>query len=120
MWIKRSTEEILKADRRRRLTPAIFVPVFAVVFTVLGIFIEGGWETVETGKFFVPAEERLSRSPRLIILGVIIGIILVKFAPPYEVVCPRCNKTKRWDRVARCECGGRFEKLEHMKWIDEK
>lgn len=34
------------------------------------------------------------------------------------VVCIKCNKVKTFDNIEKCNCGGSFELLSKMKWID--
>jgi hypothetical protein len=120
MWVKRSHEDLVRAERRRKFGGVIFVLAFAAFFSIFGMFKTTWWETVETGRVLVPSEERLSRLPNLFLSGVIIGILCMLIAPKPEVVCPKCGKIERKGRFTRCQCGGYYENLRDMKWIDKK
>jgi hypothetical protein len=120
MWVKRPHEYVVQAKRRKKFGGIIFVLAFATFYSVLGMFKTSWWETVETGRVFVPSEERLSRLPNLFLSGVVISILCMLIAPKPQAVCPKCGKIKRKDRFTRCECGGYFENLKDMKWIEKK
>lgn len=80
-----------------------------------------GWEeSVETGRFFVPSYERLSRLPGLFLSGLVIGVLCILLRPRSQAVCPKCGKIERKAHFTQCECGGTFEDIEEMKWIDKK
>lgn len=120
MWVKRSHEELEQTKRRKKFGGIIFVFGFATLWSVIGIFKTGGWEMMETGRVFVPSEERLTRLPGLFLSGLVLGILCIVLRPRPEVVCPKCGKIERKNRFTKCECGGYFEHLHEMKWIDEK
>jgi hypothetical protein len=120
MWVKRSDEELARANRRKRFGGVILVFAIATLFGVFGMFKTSFWETVNTGNVFVPSGERLARFPRLFISGLVISILFLIFGPRAQVVCPKCGKIERKDRFTKCECGGYFEYLHEMKWIDKK
>jgi hypothetical protein len=35
-----------------------------------------------------------------------------------EVICPNCETTKYDDGIMGCSCGGQFEILSQMKWVE--
>ena len=42
----------------------------------------------------------------------------IKEGPPV-FMCTSCFKTKLFDNNLSCECGGKFEKIDVMKWVDD-
>jgi len=113
MWVKRSPKELVRANRRKKFGAPIFVISFATFLAILGVFKTDYWESV-------PSEGRWSRWPNLFLSGLFVGVLCLILKPRSQVICPKCGRIERKDPFTKCECGGCFEKIEEMKWIDEK
>ena len=97
--------------------------VTGVVATLITIFVVGKTDTKYmpgSGPSLASKDEIPSRILGSLVVGAIAGIFIYfyksKKAP--RVVCPKCGVTKDLDASPRCECGGHFENLEEMKWVE--
>jgi hypothetical protein len=125
MWIKRSSEEVLKLkyelkrrQRRRRLVGSIVVTVLSGI---------GATVTQDTPLFFaaIPVNslhELLMRLPIGAIFGLLMGMGVYFARLPQEkmtVICLKCGKVQLEDKSTQCSCGGTTEDVEKMKWIED-
>ena len=71
---------------------------------------------------YVPLDQAESRVPGSIIEGAIIGIIIYYWfgRKKPKVVCPNCGNLKPADDSPECACGGHFESVDEMKWVDDE
>ena len=121
MWIKRTDQEIaaVRAKARRK---RIFV---AAAFTIL-CFIS---ITVGHGRYRRyrnhSADESFDNSPANLLFVIpimaLVGWCSYRFQPLGKrkvVVCAKCESTKYADAQPDCPCGGHFEDLDTMKWVE--
>ena len=82
---------------------------------------------MQTGNFFVPPDQIYERLPIAIFWGVSTGLLIYfVYNREYQrekptFVCIKCGATKvaDADSSSKCECGGDFESVRNMKWIDD-
>ena len=126
MWVKKSPEELRKPfSKKRRLLGALAIGT--IIF--LGcVFTNGGVVGyVRTGVFFKRhIYEMVDSIPSALLTSLIVGLIAYRFLfsenpPPQDtLMCPMCEKTKFDDGSYSCSCGGHFEDIGTMKWVEEK
>jgi hypothetical protein len=119
MWIRRTAHELaqeVRKQKRARLRNSIFIGGFFAVFTSLF----RGWSEFGTRRgLIVSPNEIPDRIPFAVICGIIVAIVYLKFYKPrVTMICPKCEQTKFDDGNSVCSCGGTFEKLIEMKFIN--
>jgi len=124
MWVKKTAEEIAKTRRPTRRGQLIVALCTGVLFTLILIF-----QSDETGSKYLPAAPPHLTSkdeiPSRILGSLVVGAIATIFICFYkskkvpQVVCPECGVTKDQDASPKCECGGHFESLDEMKWVEK-
>jgi hypothetical protein len=68
----------------------------------------------------VPPSEWLQRAPLAFIFGIVVGAFLFLFNRPRKTVaCTKCGAAKYADKSQDCSCGGMFEEIGKLKWIEE-
>ena len=123
MWMKltdkdRQNREI--EDRRKRLPWAVLLGILiflGVVFCQGGRFTHhhSGPKTIyEMSQDFPFA---LFFAPLATWIMYRYGIMKNK---RITVICPRCEKVEYRGFQTQCSCGGHFENIDDMKWIEEK
>lgn len=129
MWVKRDPSEV-EINSRKYLSPTQPLILFAIMF--LGFMF-----SAKTGinKGAPPANPMtwdeffsngIMRSATISIVPAILAYIFQIVAKrqlyPEKplVICDQCHKTKLFDKVPSCECGGNFVRIETMKWIEPK
>jgi hypothetical protein len=120
MWIKRKTCELTQAKRDRKREKIKSAIIFAIIVSVPLIFVFGTKGALDQGSFLVPLAKIPFRFPFIIMFGVFLGLIRYFLPGKPVVVCPKCGVTKYLDNFQQCACGGHFENIEEMKWIDER
>lgn len=120
MWIRRSPEEIVQARayyQRARMREAGIVWLLSCLIVLV---LRGGFEVAHGGGFLVPLDELANRLPRAILLS-FAGAVLFFFYRSNRTVfiCPKCDEVRSTTDSQDCPCGGHFEKLEEIKWIDD-
>jgi len=104
-------------------------PIFAIAgFIILLTFFRGGIEAATKGSYLVPFDEIPVRFTDAMFVGIVIfilcWIIELRYPRPLDpnkeptLVCPKCEKVKEWDGMLPCKCGGHFEDIQTMKWMD--
>jgi hypothetical protein len=124
MWVKeviRRKERIVRESQKKRLLWSILI---AVIFTLGFTFTYGGIGAAQRGTYFKPTYEIVQSLPTALITGIIFGLIfyfiLLKNSEIITLVCPQCEKIKENDGMLTCECGGHFEDIKTMKWVEDK
>ena len=118
MWVKRTDAEIAEERERRRRTRLRGAVLFGffVLFIITCFF---GWrEAADRSRFTSPVVELLSRLPFALVAAIICAFLSYKLDRKRPMmICPKCEATKYEDGVTACSCGGRFEKMEMMKYV---
>ena len=123
MWVKKSPEELRKPSPiKRRLLGALALGSFVFIgsTTFGGIYYYGA-----TGHLFCSFQEMASRTPLGLLFSIVLGSWFYWFSgrkspsPKGDaLICPKCEKTKFDDGTMYCPCGGHFEDIQTMKWVN--
>jgi hypothetical protein len=118
MWVNKSPEELIQKKQKDRINSLWATSCLGFLAFLSSLFIFGKYSD-RVG--LVPIDE----IPKRIIPSVIVAIVIIfliqrfLFKKKTESICPKCGTTKMSDVVKLCRCGGNFEDLETMKWVDE-
>ncbi len=125
MWVKKSKEEPQKSmsqKSRMRASLSVAALCFILITTFRGIIGYGA-----TGQLFHYFYEIADRTPVALLISSAIGLTIYwlsgkkSAAPKGEtLMCPKCEATKFDDGDYECPCGGHFEDLNTMKWVEDK
>ena len=121
MWVKDVTKRkgsMLSASKKRIIWSALIAIIFTLGFT----FTYGGIGAAQRGTYFKPTYEILQSLPTALITGIVVGLvfyfILFQNSEMVTLVCPQGGKVKEDDGMLPCECGGHFEDIKTMKWVE--
>ena len=123
MWVNDITKEKRTKRTQRKMR---FLSAAAGTLTIILIFTfsRGSIGVATTGRFLKPSYEILPQFPVAVIGGIICGIIIYYLSGEKKktltLVCPKCEKIKEDDGIIPCECGGHFEDIKTMKWVEAK
>ncbi len=118
MWVKMNSDDIVAARQKEKKQDVIQILGLAVILTILTAAIcdpKGYHPHVAT------LVEFAARFMILFIPIVIVCAIIVRFTKRGKrrtVICAKCESTKYDDGVLTCSCGGQFESLARMKWVE--
>jgi hypothetical protein len=125
MWVKRTQKEFedykaraIARDKRVRIITAICIGLVACLGSAF--FHERGWASRYPSNR-VPVNDVPNRLPFALIAGMVVGSICyltTKERRQQTVICSRCKKTKTADVQTECSCGGHFEDIDTMRWVD--
>ncbi len=130
MWIKKLPHEIEK-DEKNYLNPIKPIICAVFIFLVLSISVKIGfckWDIpsinpISWDEFF---EWGIKKSFGLsLVFGLIFYLwqLITKkqiLSGDPLLICERCKTIKNFDNVLSCQCGGKFIKLNKMKWNKDK
>jgi hypothetical protein len=130
MWIPK-TEEELKELAKEREKGARILGVTGTLFIILIIVIDAKYFGIKIEKSPIPLTQPiytwsqiLKSLPRISIFASIFGLLVYfgvrKFRQISSLICDKCGKIKRYDKVENCDCGGQFIFLEEMNWIEDE
>ncbi len=125
MWIKKTAEELeeLESDNKKDV---YIESIFWGIITFLGISIVvkigyskkfGTIDPISWNEFF-------GNLPLIFLLSFIVAVVYWYFKKDStlfeekSLICTFCEDVKKDDGVQICECGGTFEDLDTMKWIE--
>ena len=72
----------------------------------------------------VPESQVLSRLPVSLLYGLVVGSAFYFISKRKNakinvtLVCPDCENVKRDDGILKCSCGGQYEDIKKMQWVD--
>ena len=120
MWIKKTNEEIKRSKRW------IWLKFLGACFTgsiILSPFLTltyGWYEGAITGEFAAPKEQWAERLPSSLLFGFIVGglAFIFEHRVPAAMVCTRCESVKKYDANSTCSCGGTYENIKLLKWVE--
>ena len=125
MWVQKNPDDIV-ADKQK--SGNSFWARFAILFFfILFYFIVDeklGHYSKYSGYHFPRNWDEIIRelpffSASSAIVSLIIAKVFTKLAQKRDVViCLKCEKAKKKDDQWLCECGGKFEFLNKVKWVD--
>ena len=127
MWMRMSEEE-LRYDRRSNIIRKILLSIllFGLCVILSLVFLTTGYSS-KYGQFYPPKtwNEVISSLPMILFISLITfviimtGFIIRNKRTPKTVVCVNCQKEKKEDEEYSCECGGKFEGIDLLKWVEE-
>ena len=118
MWVKKSREEQQKVITHENFMKFIGPLVGAVLFSLMITFTRGGTDNLS--RFFLTPNESLQRIPTALIFGILYYILIArKTHKESTLVCPICGSVKKDNGKIDCECGGHYEDIKTMKWIND-
>jgi hypothetical protein len=119
MWVRRTEAEIAEEQRRKRRGRLVSAALFGVFITALTTFFFGWRESAQRGRFVIPFDEIRPRFLFCGAFGVVAAFLFYKWETRRRpmMICPQCEATKYMDDVSECSCGGRFEKVDVMKYV---
>jgi len=125
MWVKKTAEELKQEElsEAKRKFPLFYVLIGSLVITAImaGLGFLGS-RFVESPAPLYTIEELPLYLPFFFIFGFILCscIALSKQKARKTVICPKCEKSKFADDNNQCDCGGQFEHISILKWVDNK
>jgi hypothetical protein len=128
MWVKRNPEEIKKDKNREERK--LFLLFFLLVF-IPALLIEkfALWKWVYFNK--IPSvypsskdwNEMFNLIPNYLAISAGVSFFFTKYiinSQLNNVICLKCGSAKNRDSVLLCKCGGSFEVLNSVEWIESK
>ncbi len=128
MWVKKTEKEIQKEKVHRYIDIRKPLICFGVIFLVTSSLTWFSYERYPTPYFeILPFVEYLHEYiPFAAFLGIVafvVGYIWnIKFSSyPFldeKVICIECSKKRSSKFYLNCTCGGTFNKISEIKWVD--
>lgn len=121
MWIKRTEAEIEEAHCQQWRQTAGNSAVAGFFVAVLVTIIDpGGFGAAPRGIYLVPPEEILRRLPFGTLAGIVFACCLYYFNfRKQTMVCLKCGIAKDANNSMDCSCGGTFEDILKLKWVED-
>ncbi len=122
MWTYESLEKVEQDKKRRQvkcfLTISLLMFISLVLSDKMGLY---GWYHI------APAPKTWSEIFGQVHVYLCFSFIAGLFALYFEemnsdknMICLKCGKSKERDDKTLCKCGGQFEYLHKLKWVDDK
>lgn len=131
MWVYESPEKI-EANKKGKGSKDLWVStgIVSPFILICIIFTQkiGHWNKSYV-RYYAPKSwnEIIFNLPYYLIASFIIGLFFSYFVlkrsnavDTQTVICLKCGKSKMNDNKQFCECGGKFEFLYKLKWVDDK
>jgi hypothetical protein len=120
MWQKRTKEELAEAQKRNRRSRIISVFVITLPTTAVmaAVIDPKGLHPHLAGLTGFGLRFIVIFVPMLISVSIVLSFKNRNRLP--TMICPRCETSKYFDGVTACSCGATFQKLDEMKWIEDR
>jgi hypothetical protein len=129
MWVKKSAMEQALSEaknaKEKFRNAAIFSIALVMLITVGYTFTYSRMDSIKHGGLFlIPRGEIPAHFFPALILGIIMGagtyllIMYPKKPSKLTFICPRCEAAKDDAGNLTCSCGGHFEDIKTMKWVE--
>ena len=124
MWVKKSPEQQKRESQKSRILSSIGLA--AIIFLGCVFTNGGGIGYALRGTYFKhELHEIIDSIPFALLSGLIVGLIGYwllqrKNENQLVMICQKCEKTKFGDGNLSCLCGGHFEDIKNMKWIENQ
>jgi hypothetical protein len=122
MWVKKSQKEIQKQSQKSRILASLGVA--AIIFLGSVFTNGGGIGYAVRGTYFIHhLYEIIDNIPIALLIGLIVWLIGYWLLPRQNtnqvvMFCLKCESTKFDDGNLNCLCGGHFENIVTMKWVE--
>ena len=122
MWVKddsKTRERLKLISRNEKIKNAVIIGITISIFFTFcygwaGYFTKGG--------FFKSLDQIALDFPMPILFGAVVGLVYylsnINRVENLKLVCSRCGKVKDDDGMIPCECGGHFQDIKTMKWVE--
>lgn len=131
MWVKLTPAEIAEAGRKRQ-RERIRLPIF-IGCSLCGISLlcsSGLFAKIQERHIYLPRGnanagpllEQMGPLPRAVVFGSIGALIfyfLLSRPGKSTMICIKCGETKYADGSVTCKCGGHFEDMRSLKWLED-
>jgi hypothetical protein len=120
MWIKKLPSEIGTTKQPEPSKDFVLPVILGILATLLTTFFGG---TAFPGGA-LPNPDPLHELPFGLFLGILLGLyfyVSLNRKPkhvPKDMICPNCETVKRDDQIMECSCGGHFEDITTMKFVE--
>ncbi|MBU2511971.1 hypothetical protein KJ966_11590 [bacterium] len=125
MWIKKNSEELKGLEKDNKNDVCIESLLWGLIsFLLFSIVDKIGYSKTFVSIDPIPWNEFFEHLPIIFCISLIIAVVYWYFKKDASIfekkslICPSCENVKKEDGVRSCECGGTFEDLETMKWVD--
>jgi hypothetical protein len=123
MWVYKSPEDVAEESKSKGKTNFFFF--FSITFIAMiigdGLGCNGRGRLQRSSSFYPKTwDEIIQHVPMYVIISLIAGLIgaNVKVKGSKTMVCMKCDKTKYKDKEMLCQCGGTFEDIDKVKWVE--
>ncbi len=124
MWVKKPPEELKKRQRQKsRILGSLGLGI--IIFLGCVFTNGGGIGYALRGTYFkLHLYEIIDSIPIALLIGLIVGLMGYWLLPKETTnqvvfICPKCENTKFYDGNLNCQCGGHFENILTMKWVEK-
>jgi hypothetical protein len=119
MWVKKSPEELAVGTCLIRSMRALLVFLFTASMIA---FLRAG-NVDHPNQLFNPSYLIVQNIPTALFFGIIGALVFyyIDFRNEKKcqvLVCSKCEKVKDWDGIIPCDCGGQFEDIRKLKWVE--
>ena len=127
MWLPKTEEEIKALSKEREIS-ARLLSIFGTLFMFAVVILIAKYIGFKDAPAYVGPTYTWSQIVYSIpvfgivclIMGVVMYFALRKHKQISSLICDKCGKIKRYDKIENCDCGGHFVFLEEMKWIEDE
>jgi len=139
MWVKKSEGEKKEEERlekisndKSRFKKSLKSGLFIFIFTAISWIIASLTIGIPQGRYIYGTRNILKLNelpeyiPEFLRISAILGFVTFVFIfflkvklRSSTIMCDKCHKTKNYDKVAKCECGGNFINIDNFKWVDD-
>ena len=122
-WVRCTPQDADVVRHRERVARLRAAVLGACGWILLVTFIRGGGEQGwQTAGFVVGLGDAPARLPYAVAAGAgfaILYLVTDRGRRKGIVVCRKCEQAKYADGGADCPCGGQFENIQEMKWVED-
>lgn len=131
MWVKKLPNELKKNQIKSDLKAAKWTAVIIIGTLIFSSIFRSGGENYRGESFLVFPEDIIGRFQSSALPIIVCGFAIyafywvsVRIIPlPMDsksiCVCQRCGTEKKYDGKFHCTCGGHFEDINKMHWIEQ-
>jgi hypothetical protein len=118
MWVQRSSEEIATA-KQKVFKDHLWTGL--ILGGIAGLFVGFGYNRM-TGSFAAGPTDITRVIFSVVGMGLVFGIPYAFFQARSNNtwICPSCEQTKRPDATPQCPCGGSFQDMLSVKWVEDE
>ena len=125
MWLKLDQNAYKKNKYRDEIQMWSESILLGVICSIIFFIIPGGVYSMEKPLVTYSLNELPIRLFEALVFGLLLVSPLIQIIRKYVIkktvylVCPKCNKIKKENGIIYCECGGFYEDVKKMRWIEK-